>query len=158
MPFNLSKKIQEKELMENIKEFMDTMETADEYDAIILAKILMSSYDKILSVISSDDEIDDFSSLIFSVNDIIRMVKGYMTHMTAFNHIKKLIGTNYLIDVNKLVIDALEEIDPVVDKIDTYSDKIVKSLISLDLSDLAKKYSEANKKKLIVNLERIAKP
>ncbi len=158
MPFNLSKKIQEKELMENIKEFMDTMETADEYDAIILAKILMSSYDKILSVISSDDEIDDFSSLIFSVNDIIRMVKGYMTHMTAFNHIKKLIGTNYLIDVNKLVIDALEEIDPVVDKIDTYSDKIVKSLISLDLSDLAKKYSEANKKKLIVNLERITKP
>ena len=144
--------------MEKIKEFMDTMETADEYDAIILAKILMSSYDKILSVISSDDEIDDFSSLIFSVNDIIRMVKGYMTHMTAFNHIKKLIGTNYLIDVNKLVIDALEEIDPVVDKIDTYSDKIVKSLISLDLSDLAKKYSEANKKKLIVNLERITKP
>ena len=144
--------------MENVREFMDTMETADEYDAIILAKILMSSYDKILSVISFDDEIDDFSSLIFSVNEIIRMVKGYMTHMTAFNHIKKLIGTNYLIDVNKLVIDALEEIDPVIDKIDTYSDKIVKSLISLDLSDLAKKYSEANKKKLIVNLEKIAKP
>ena len=158
MPFNLAKKIQEKELMGNVREFMDTMETADEYDAIILAKILMSSYDKILSVISFDDEIDDFSSLIFSVNEIIRMVKGYMTHMTAFNHIKKLIGTNYLIDVNKLVIDALEEIDPVIDKIDTYSDKIVKSLISLDLSDLAKKYSEANKKKLIVNLEKIAKP
>lgn len=144
--------------MGNVREFMDTMETADEYDAIILAKILMSSYDKILSVISFDDEIDDFSSLIFSVNEIIRMVKGYMTHMTAFNHIKKLIGTNYLIDVNKLVIDALEEIDPVIDKIDTYSDKIVKSLISIDLSDLAKKYSEANKKKLIVNLEKIAKP
>ena len=158
MPFNLAKKIQEKELMGNVREFMDTMETADEYDAIILAKILMSSYDKILSVISFDDEIDDFSSLIFSVNEIIRMVKGYMTHMTAFNHIKKLIGTNYLIDVNKLVIDALEEIDPVIDKIDTYSDKIVKSLISIDLSDLAKKYSEANKKKLIVNLERITKP
>ena len=158
MPFNLAKKIQEKELMGNVREFMDTMETADEYDAIILAKILMSSYDKILSVISFDDEIDDFSSLIFSVNEIIRMVKGYMTHMTAFNHIKKLIGTNYLIDVNKLVIDALEEIDPVIDKIDTYSDKIVKSLISIDLSDLAKKYSEANKKKLIVNLEKIAKP
>lgn len=144
--------------MENIKEFMDTLEITDEYDAIILAKILMSCYDEILSVMSSDGEIDEFSSLIFSVNDIIRMVKGYMTHMTAFNHIKKLIGTNYLIDVNKLVIDALEEIDPVIVRTDTYSDRIVKSLISLDLLDLAKKYSEANKKKLIVNLERITKP
>ena len=72
--------------------------------------------------------------------------------LTKLQYNKSQIETGHNVVRNQF--EALEEIDPVIDKIDTYSDKIVKSLISIDLSDLAKKYSEANKKKLIVNLEK----
>lgn len=159
MPFNLTRRIEEKELLENLKEFMDTIKVNDEYDAIILGKMLMSYNEvELFTLISPEDRFDDFQGLMFGVNDIIRMVKGNMTHKTAFNHIKKLIDTGYLIDVNELVIDTLDEIDPIFDKTDTYPNKVAKSLISKDLLNLAEEYNKANKKRLIINLEKVLKP
>jgi hypothetical protein len=148
------KKFLEKNLMENVKELMDTLPINDEFDAIILAT-LITQYTEvdIFNLFSGTAELDDIPK--FGINEIARLVKKHMAYKTAINHTQKLIKEGYLIDINQLIIEKIEEITPIITNNDKILYKITLTLVGEELESLIEKY-EKTKRMLIVNFEKIA--
>jgi hypothetical protein len=148
------KKFLEKNVMENVKELMDILPINDEYDAIILAT-LFTQYTEvdISNLFDGTAESDDIPK--FGINEIARLVKKHMAYKTAINHTQKLIKEGYLIDINQLIIEKIEEIAPIITNNDKILNRITLTFVEEELGSLIEKY-ERTKRMLIVNFEKIA--
>ncbi|MEM0142598.1 MAG: hypothetical protein QXL94_01390 [Candidatus Parvarchaeum sp.] len=148
-----TKKILKKDLLENTKDLMKTLSLEDEFDAIILGTLLtLHSNENIFPLFGDTPELKNV--LKFGINEIARLVKKHMAYKTALNHTQKLIKEGYLIDINQLIMEKLEEIEPIIMKEDKIPDKIASTFVEAELEKLYEKYHKT-KRMLIVNLDKI---
>lgn len=139
---------------------MDELKINDEYDGIIIGMLLIeysnfpNYFPNYLGGLDEEgiERLDELQT--YGVNEIARLVEKFMAYKTALNHINKLIKEGYLIDINSLIVEKLEEIEPPYNINKQYPYNIVMMFVYEELEKLQEKY-KSEKKRLTPNWKKI---